>query len=360
MAYRDVVLALSPVAYWRLGEASGSVAADEVGAFPGTYINGPTLGVAGALAGDANTAMGPGGTSGLRITGGVGILSQWSFLMWMNGDPTGDYHFALSTPTYYIAIAHMEDDEFDIFMNGIWTTGIATLAPADGWTLMTFTFDGTNLRVYKDAALVYGPTAGVGVGLPATTFDFGQDSGGSGTQTPMDEIAVWSRALSPAEILSVFEAGTIIPVPPNSIPQRTLDRSWVRRALVSPPPFGRSLPAVWKETEVTFSRRATSEDEHGGFKGETVVDFLTIYCHVEEQEGAQLVSDEGMLALGPIVRRRYDIICPIPDDVSTVPKRGQIARFLDPIGRAISVPIERVGVPEGLADHLELVSEELD
>lgn len=58
MAYRDEVLADNPVAYWRLGEAAGvGTAADEVGALPGTYTGTLTLETAGALSGDADTAV---------------------------------------------------------------------------------------------------------------------------------------------------------------------------------------------------------------------------------------------------------------------------------------------------------------
>jgi hypothetical protein len=50
--YYDEVVADSPLGYWRLGEASGTVAADEQAFKNGTYYNSPTLGVAGAIAGD--------------------------------------------------------------------------------------------------------------------------------------------------------------------------------------------------------------------------------------------------------------------------------------------------------------------
>lgn len=43
-AYSDAVNALGPVAYWRLGEASGVTAYDETTNHDGTYINTPTLG----------------------------------------------------------------------------------------------------------------------------------------------------------------------------------------------------------------------------------------------------------------------------------------------------------------------------
>jgi hypothetical protein len=59
------VLADNPVAYWRLGETSGTTAVDEKGLYNGTYVNSPTLGVAGAIA--ANSAAQFNGTT-QRIT----------------------------------------------------------------------------------------------------------------------------------------------------------------------------------------------------------------------------------------------------------------------------------------------------
>lgn len=71
MGYADIIKARNPISYWRLGEASGIVAVDEMGVVDGEYTNSPTLGVAGApLVDDGNTAMlaqegNPGG-GGLR------------------------------------------------------------------------------------------------------------------------------------------------------------------------------------------------------------------------------------------------------------------------------------------------------
>lgn len=53
--YSTAVLADSPVAYWRLGEASGATAADQAGAHPGTYVGTPGYGATGAVA--SNTAI---------------------------------------------------------------------------------------------------------------------------------------------------------------------------------------------------------------------------------------------------------------------------------------------------------------
>ena len=62
--YSQTVLADSPRAYWRLGEASGTSAADASGnGRTGSYVASPTLGVPGALTGDSNTAVGFNGSS---------------------------------------------------------------------------------------------------------------------------------------------------------------------------------------------------------------------------------------------------------------------------------------------------------
>jgi hypothetical protein len=58
VAYSDEVLADNPAGYWRLGEPSGTNANDEsTNNLDGTYVNTPTLGVAGALTSDSDTAV---------------------------------------------------------------------------------------------------------------------------------------------------------------------------------------------------------------------------------------------------------------------------------------------------------------
>jgi len=56
--YDRLVLGDGPIAYWRLGEPSGTNANDETANNrDGTYVNTPTLGVAGNLVGDSDTAV---------------------------------------------------------------------------------------------------------------------------------------------------------------------------------------------------------------------------------------------------------------------------------------------------------------
>jgi len=58
LSYSEQTLAdPSLVAYWRFGEASGTVAVDELGNTDGVYVGGPTLGVPGLITGDTDTAV---------------------------------------------------------------------------------------------------------------------------------------------------------------------------------------------------------------------------------------------------------------------------------------------------------------
>jgi hypothetical protein len=58
VGYSEHILSLNPVAYWRLGEASGTTANDASGnGHHGTYYNTPTLGQPGFLVDDSDTAV---------------------------------------------------------------------------------------------------------------------------------------------------------------------------------------------------------------------------------------------------------------------------------------------------------------
>ncbi|HEX5923489.1 MAG TPA: LamG-like jellyroll fold domain-containing protein [Baekduia sp.] len=54
--YATSVRSDTPLAYWRLGESSGTTAADDLTAHPATYTGSPTLGGTGALIADSNKA----------------------------------------------------------------------------------------------------------------------------------------------------------------------------------------------------------------------------------------------------------------------------------------------------------------
>jgi hypothetical protein len=55
--YRDVILGDSPLAFWRQGEAAGTVMVDQKGVATGVYASSPNLGQPGLLTGDPDTAV---------------------------------------------------------------------------------------------------------------------------------------------------------------------------------------------------------------------------------------------------------------------------------------------------------------
>jgi len=80
--YDQMVLALDPLAYWRLDDTSGSALVDQLGGYPGTYDD-ATLGEPGALVRDPNKAIalagsGRAGTVANPLVG----LSRFSLLVW--------------------------------------------------------------------------------------------------------------------------------------------------------------------------------------------------------------------------------------------------------------------------------------
>jgi hypothetical protein len=88
-AYVDVVDALSPLGYWRLGESSGTTATDRAGSANGTYSGGVTLGTTGAIGGDSDTAVDFDGSTGVAAVGpSVDLLltGDLSVSMWFKSD----------------------------------------------------------------------------------------------------------------------------------------------------------------------------------------------------------------------------------------------------------------------------------
>ena len=69
-------------AYWRLGESSGTVAADRTGSAPGSYLGGAGLGARGALHADPDTAVRFDGVDDEMQTGSAAIAATGTVEGW--------------------------------------------------------------------------------------------------------------------------------------------------------------------------------------------------------------------------------------------------------------------------------------
>jgi hypothetical protein len=86
-AYVDVVDALNPLGYWRLGESSGTTATDRAGSYNGIYNGGITLGTTGALSGDSDTAVSFDGNNDILDVGpsaDLVLTGDLSISFWFN------------------------------------------------------------------------------------------------------------------------------------------------------------------------------------------------------------------------------------------------------------------------------------
>lgn len=212
-AYVDEVLADSPVAYWRLGEASGSTtAADETGnGHDGTY-QGPTLEAAGAI-GDGDTAASFDGTddyvdmgspAALNITGDL-TLEAWVktssdsnhdiVITWANSYSTLPYHLIILDSG--VVRLNRDGDLFDsngTVDDGNWHHVVCVDDRANDEAL--FYIDGA---LDRQDAYTASPSSGDGF------LTLSRDSSQCFTGT-LDEPAVYSKVLSATRVQAHFDA----------------------------------------------------------------------------------------------------------------------------------------------------------
>lgn len=220
MSYSSEVLADSPLCYLRLGEASGATAADSSGnSHSGTYQNSPTLGAAGLLTGDSNTAVTLNGTNQyVSVPGGAWMVNSdytveclvkftssatMVLLCWASGSAASNRVLELSNLSNLLNA---------VFYNtsGSGTNVAATAASNDGLRHhIVIRKSGTTLDLWIDNVQVATATATVRGGASAE-FDLGRRNGGTFfTAGTFDEFAIYGSALSNARIGAHYTAATI-------------------------------------------------------------------------------------------------------------------------------------------------------
>jgi Concanavalin A-like lectin/glucanases superfamily len=233
--YRAAVMADGPVAYWRFGERDGATAKDEVGnAHPGTYFGTTTLGVPGIEA--ADTAVKLDGTSGcigvgefFRFAGQV----PFSVEGWVNISTYGAMGTrVVSTEGYPTGIrsgwnlsASYGDTGYPYFdaWNSEGTDNLYTMGayssvskdkgklPLNEWVYLVGTYTDTSEEVWVNGVLRDKENQS-NYPLPNEgTMSLGCASNGSGSiylglTGSLDEVAIYDKALTPAQIASHFAA----------------------------------------------------------------------------------------------------------------------------------------------------------
>jgi hypothetical protein len=225
MAYRDVILADSPVNYWRLGESSGN-AIDEMGEHDLTWAGTPVYGATGALVNDANTAMTLDGATeyankavgGYRSGDSQGAIELWCKDMSSSGyavssadtASTSRYISLILTPTA-VQFTQRNNDTYDAVYN-------PAVPLNDGsWHYVVVTSDSNSYKIYVDGEPVaLTVTSGTNSGDwfadtlardNLTIGDLIRTSSTGKVAGSLDEVAVYNYPLTAAQILRHYNSG---------------------------------------------------------------------------------------------------------------------------------------------------------
>jgi len=301
--YRDSVLALNPVGYWRLGEASGTVATDESSNnLDGTYTGGATLGQVGAITGDTNTAVGLDGVNDyVNIDGYQGITgtSARSVSAWIKSSTTGEslpivswgldqtgkkWTFRVDNGTGAIRVENEGGRIIGttVLTDGQWHNVVVTLAD-DGSP------DISEAKLYVDGALEAisasssnavntGVGSDVRIGRGVLNFFATSD---------IDEVAIFGSALTSTQIADLYSEGitgggntapTDMALAGNSVPENSANGTTVGTITTTDPDAGETF-------SYTLTDNAGGRFAIGAGSGQitvangTLLDFETAQSH---------------------------------------------------------------------------------
>ena len=208
------------VAYYRLAETNGTALVDETGQYPGTFSGAVVRGFLGALGADTNRCTDfRGGHAtvphrpALSFAGAPLTLEAWA-----QPDITGRFQWLVAKESDNTALDYLlglnPDGRFRFITQGLANDAVATNVSAitgQRWFHVVGVQDpaANTVRLYvngSEAASVPRQGTGVTSGTPLLIGD--RSSGGQSLDGRMDEVAIYRRALSAAEVLQHYRVGT--------------------------------------------------------------------------------------------------------------------------------------------------------
>ena len=241
-SYMGAIVSLNPVGYWRFDESSGTVAADlSINDLDGTYHPQVTLGQVGAIIGDSDTSALFNGSSGyfhVAAAAQLAVAGDLTIAFWLNTELLSGPQTIISytangeTPATntlyevtlggngYLSYRHEKANGTDYAHT---FTG-ESLLPGS-WYLVTVTRDSSKKEVnlFVDDNLVGTYAAGQNPNNGSTSSlyigsNFGNNQFFHGR---IDEVAIFNKVLTAAEMQGVYQAGTTA-LPAPELPTCTL------------------------------------------------------------------------------------------------------------------------------------------
>ena len=225
--YGGVVAADGPVGYWRLGEQSGIAAADSIGTNVGTYRNGVVLGATGLTTDTTDAAAAFDGVNDLVSVPSSSELSPSGGLTveaWVRPakkPSAGAFASVLTKADSYSLQFNGPQLEFTTIVGG---TRRRAQAPAAAVVAgLTYhvvgTYDGGTQRLYVNGVQVASIPATGAVTANANPVLIGSwDGGGEFAAATIDDVAVYAKVLTAAQVTNHFTQGTAAPPPPPPPP----------------------------------------------------------------------------------------------------------------------------------------------
>lgn len=221
-AYKATVLADSPVGYWRLGEASGTNAADSSGnGNTGTYTGGVTLGQPGAIQADPDGLV----NAAALFDGSSGYVQGPTAPVFTSAITAEGWFYLTSLPGAEEGIIVQRDGEFILRVDPsaegkhlsafVIIGGVAepraswsTVPSLNTWYHAAMTWDGTTLRLWVNGVQVASQTRSGSITSSGDRIAIGSSSFGTAGFFPgtIDEVAVYPTALSAARIAAHYAA----------------------------------------------------------------------------------------------------------------------------------------------------------
>lgn len=222
MSYESAVKEDSPKGYLRFGESSGTEVKDASGnALTGTYKNAPTLGVAGALVGDPDTAVSFAAAKQQWVSvpdsATLDLGDILTYEAWIKRASIGTTQTIIDRGAGGMIVRFLTTNKILVRRNGVANIceSTTTITDTTTWHHIVVTKNGATVKIYIDGVDRTGAVTNstlvnnahvLGIGAAdGDTVEIGEWFDGS-----IDEVAVYGTALSEARVKAHYELGSTL------------------------------------------------------------------------------------------------------------------------------------------------------
>lgn len=200
------------VSYWRLGESSGTTAADAQGVASGTYVNSPELGVASLLKGETDTAVNFDGIDdhvSITPVSALNMTSEVTLEAWIRAD-TLQGTIVRRNNSYEL---RAQSDGSVLFR--VWIgEAVQTLTSAEGKVKagtvyhVAGTYDGTAMRIFLNGKEIASKALKGSMTHNSNTLYIARnDFSNTYFDDVIDDVAIYDKALPEATLAEHYQSG---------------------------------------------------------------------------------------------------------------------------------------------------------